>query len=329
MAGTRKYKKYSDMTDDEQREWRIAQNAKLNAAQEKLMAGLDELLKSARWLEYLKFLGRFYQYSFGNVMLILLQNPSATLVGSFRFWKSLGRWPRKGTGLQIVAYWGAKKDANSKDGQEDETEDGQGQEGEGRARFGIGYVYDISDTDGAELPVITSLLCGDDAGLYRGLSDFAVRVLGLDVREAVSLGGANGCCVYGPDGKPARIEVLGENPVLQKAKTMAHEIAHALLHSAEEYSKHTIRSVNELEAESVAFVVLDHFGIDAGEYSFGYLATWSDGGSPDALKAMRDSGDRIGGAAKAMITWLMENTGQEMEPIPVEMGIDWPELANV
>lgn len=89
---------------------------------------------------------------------------------------------------------------------------------------------------------------------------------------------------------------------LQQAKTLAHEIAHSILHSAEEYASHTTTSVKEVEAESTAYVVLDAFRLDTSGYSFGYIASWGEG--DEAIKAVRSSGQRIQSAANRIIDFV-------------------------
>jgi hypothetical protein len=174
--------------------------------------------------------------------------------------------------------------------------------------FKIGYVFDVSQTDGEPIPPDpVSLLQGNDEGLFEALKVFAEDELKMEVQEAgkdVLPGKVNGDCQYLADGLPSIIRIKGSNPSLMKAKTMIHELGHALLHGEMEYKQHTSRSLQELEAESVAFTVLHAFGVDSGEYSFGYLAGWGNG--EDAVKAIQSSGERIRKAAHRIIAWLEE-----------------------
>ena len=94
---------------------------------------------------------------------------------------------------------------------------------------------------------------------------------------------------------------------LHRAKTLAHEIAHSLLHDPAQYTEH--RGDMELEAESVAFIVLDHFGLDSGDYSFGYVACWQT--DKDALAQLQKVGQRIQGAAKQIIDALEVSQSSE------------------
>ena len=342
----KKVKRYAEMSSEEQKAKREEWRSRNEAAEDKLLAGMVDLIQSQRWSEYLNFQARFYRYSFGNTLLILFQKPTATMVGSFKFWKSLGRYPRKGTGLAIFVPFKPKK---TREVAAEETvpadgdapaEDTSTKKDSGGMKFGIGHVFDVSDTDGKELPApIVTLLSGDDQGLYERLKDYAREVLGVTVDEVPSLGGANGICVHGEDGKAIKIGILASLPPAHKAKTLAHELGHAHLHTANEYRGHSLRSRMELEAESVAYIVLNHFGLDAGEYSFGYLATWSGGGDPDAIKVMRESGYKLQGTAKKIIYWLEgikledeqddeSDEGPVSQPIAVDLGSEIPIFAD-
>ena len=110
------------------------------------------------------------------------------------------------------------------------------------------------------------------------------------------LGGANGVCRFGT-------HEIGIDPKLSSlhhAKTLAHEIAHSILHGPAQYTEH--RGDKELEAESVAFIVLDYFGLDSGDHSFAYVASWQ--ADKDALAQLQQVGQRIQGAAKQIIDAL-------------------------
>jgi len=189
--------------------------------------------------------------------------------------------------------------------------------------FKIGHVFDVCQTEGAPLPQEpVSLLQGDDAGLYQALTTFARQVVMVDVVEVgedVLPPCTNGECVYSSEGKPVHIHIKSSNPPRMKTKTLAHELGHALLHAESEYRTASPRSIKELEAESIAFVILSNFGIDSGDYSFGYLATW--GGGEEALRSIQVSGERIRHAAHQIITWIEELGGplQPEEGIPVNL----------
>ena len=117
------------------------------------------------------------------------------------------------------------------------------------------------------------------------------------------LGGANGVCRF----RSQTISIDPKLSLLHRAKTLAHEIAHSLLHGPAQYTEH--RGDKELEAEPVAFIVLDYFGLDCGDYSFGYVASWQQ--DKDALAQLQKVGQRIQGAAKQIIDALQQSQSSE------------------
>jgi hypothetical protein len=156
-------------------------------------------------------------------------------------------------------------------------------------------VFDLSQTDGQDLPEVCSKLEGsDERGAYTQLLVVA-EVLGFTVEDSEELGSANGDCSH----LLHRIRVRTSNSPVQRVKTLAHELAHAILH--EEFDD---RPIAELEAESVAFIVCDHLGIRSDEYSFGYVAGWA-GGGEEAHKAIKASGSRIQRAADQILSMML------------------------
>ena len=167
-------------------------------------------------------------------------------------------------------------------------------------------VFDISQTEGDDLPEIVSPLTGDDQGLINRLTAFSHQN-NVPVFFKGLLGRANGCCRYDAlAGHPIEIVVDPLLPKQHQAKTLAHEIGHSLLHSRTQYNDHIPRSQAELEAESVAFIVLHYFGLDSSDYSFPYVAGWQQG--EDALENLKQSGMRIQKAANQVIEWIENNT---------------------
>jgi len=338
-----KFKHWADLTPDEQETARRARQDRLELARQKLASGIEKLVASGRWRDYLKFQGKFHRYSFCNTFLILLQRPDATLVASYKTWQKLGRQVRKdesGISIFVPLLTRAHADSESRKHREaieatDPKEVKTGNSGswepylpddhgmEQLVGFKIGHVFDVCQTDGTPVPQEpVSLLQGDDAGLYQALTDFARQVVKVDVVEVgedVLPPRTNGECVYSSEGNPEHIHIKGSNPPRMKTKTLAHELGHALLHAESEYRTASPRSIKELEAESIAFVILSNFGIDSGDYSFGYLATW--GGGEEALRSIQVSGERIRHAAHQIITWIEELGGplQPEEGIPVNL----------
>ena len=254
-----------------------------------LAEGVARLTSSDEWLAWLDVQSRFHRYSFGNTLLIALQRPEATQVAGFHARLRLSRHVRKGEkGIAIIAP--VVRRTRVKD---EATGDEQVITGAPSA-FRIAHVFDLAQTDGTELPAVpVHKLEGDDTdGLYTRLLAVA-HSLGFTVEEDYLENGVNGDCNHAD----ARIRVEVRNEPKQQVKTLAHELAHAILHgSRQELS----RERKELEAESVAYVVCTDLGIDSSEYSFGYLATWSGGGT-EAQRAITESAQRIQNAAHLIL----------------------------
>jgi hypothetical protein len=227
----------------------------------KIEAGIEAVRHGDRFREYLAFCGRFHKYSFANQILIWSQRPNAELVAGFHTWRTLGRSVLKGEkGLVILAPMAYRR----KDENKDDVE-----EGEPHLYFRPVYVFDVSQTDGKDLPSPVRTLEGDDARLWETLKTVA-DAEGLAVsREALPTESANG--LYSRTQR--QIWVSPKLEPLQAAKTLAHELSH---HFAKHNENAHSREEAEMIAESSAFIVMAHLGCDSGEYSFGYLASWGD-----------------------------------------------------
>jgi antirestriction protein ArdC len=247
-----------------------------------LTEGISKLTTSDEWQRYLDCQSRFYHYSSNNVMLILSQRHEATQIAGFNAWKKLGRFVRKGEkAIWIIAPMRYKVADDQKNDDEQQVIRG----------FKWVPVFDISSTDGAELPRVCHKLAGDDpAGLFERLTTVAESI-GYHVENAELDGRVNGDCTY----SLKRIRVEATNAPAQRVKTLAHELAHAVLH---EDCKD--RALAELEAESTAFVVCKTLGIDSSDYSFGYVTTWS-GGGEQAIAGITASCQHIQKAAATIL----------------------------
>ena len=252
-----------------------------------LERGIGELVTSDRWRAHLEVQSRFRQYSFGNVTLIASQCPDATRVAGFQAWRGLGRSVRRGErAIWILAPMLAPRE-------EDRRAASKGHERVVRG-FKAVPVFDVSQTDGPDLPSVCAALQGsDDAGAYDRLVGFG-SMIGFAVEDRELEAGTNGDCSH----EQHLIRVERRNQPAQRVKTLAHEIAHALLHETFED-----RSLAELEAESVAYVVCRSLGFDASGYSFGYVALWA-GGGERAIAGVRSSGERIQKAAARILSGI-------------------------
>lgn len=278
------------------------------AAQEKLKKaltmiedGVTALRNSEAWQQFLAFQARFHRYSFGNCMLIQLQCPHATYVAGFRTWEKMGRHVRKGEkGIAILAPSSWQKTVQRKRMNEETGEEEIIEEVVTVRTYRVVYVFDISQTEGKEVPLVACALKGDDTqDLFDALLRFA-QERGIPVSYE-DCGAAHG--YYSP--LERRIVLNSKDERNQQTKTLAHEIGHALLHGDCDTREALDRADRELEAESVAYVVCQAFGFDSGEYSFGYLAAWSQ--AKDFTERMRILGERIQNAAKAIIDGISEN----------------------
>ncbi|MGC8511390.1 MAG: ArdC-like ssDNA-binding domain-containing protein, partial [Acidimicrobiales bacterium] len=197
-----------------------------------LSDGVARLVTGERWARYLEFQSRFHRYSAHNTMLLLLQNPYATRVAGYRAWQALDRQVRAGeTALRILAPVRYRRD---------DTVDGE-YASEVRG-FRLVSVFDVRQTEGPALPDVVSRLEGlAPAGVFDALVGVA-HGLGFRVERPATLeSGANGDTSHAE----GRIRVVASHAEAQQVKTLAHEIAHALLHESFDS-----RALAELEAES-------------------------------------------------------------------------------
>jgi antirestriction protein ArdC len=245
-----------------------------------LEEGIQQLTSSDAWRNYLVFQSRFHRYSFGNVLLIAAQNDQATRVAGFRAWRRHDRFVRKGEkAIWILAPMVATSTHPDKD--------------EERVIRGFKYVpvFDISQTEGRDLPSVCTKLAGDDPQDFYGRLLVVAHTIGFRVEDHEFPDATNGDC----SASERRIRVEVRNRPAQRVKTIAHELAHALLHDHEDD-----RALAELEAESTAYIVCQQIGLDTSGYSFGYVSTWAGDGTR-AVAGIRKSCDRIQKAATTIL----------------------------
>ena len=259
---------------------------------ERLENGVKELYASDNYAQYITAMAKFHHYSFGNALLILFQCPQATNVAGYNTWKQLGRQVKRGEkGIMILAP------CNFRASLEREKIDpltGQallGPDGKPLTekvkispnRFKIAHVFDLSQTEGRELPQIgVSELTGDVAD-YTGIYNRLTALSPLPVLQEDFQRSAKGYTSFTEN----RIVVKPGMSQVQTIKTLVHEIAHAKLHKPDDIldvPRPGERRRKEVEAESIAYVVCQHFGIDTADYSLAYVAGWSKGRELTELK---------------------------------------------
>lgn len=257
---------------------------KLKEITDKLEQGIQDLFDSEKYTLYLKTMAKFHNYSFRNTLLIVMQNPQASYVAGYGAWQTkFKRKVRKGEkGIKIFAPAPYKKTVEEKTFDKDGNAHIEEKEIVVPA-FKLTTVFDISQTEGEDLPMLgTDRLVGnvtDYGKFFETLKNISpVPIFFEDIQ-----GGANG--YYHQIEK--RIAVQENMSEVQTVKTAVHEIAHAKLHAIPENKDEAVkidRRTREVQAESVAYTVCQHFGIDTSDYSFGYIAGWSSGRETEELK---------------------------------------------
>ena len=265
----------------------------------KLEKGVAELFESDRYKEYLRVMARFHRYSFNNTLLIAMQCPGATRLAGFQSWKKFGRHVKKGEkGIKVIAPTPFKKTVEE-DGEEKEVV---------VPRYKVVSTYDVSQTEGKPLPEIASTLTGS-VDSYDDLMAALAQVSPVPIGFEDISGSAYG--YYSPMEK--RIAVREGLSEQQTLKTVVHEISHAKLHDVDlskpkDERPQIDRQTMECQAEAIAFVCCERFGLDTSDYSFGYIAGWSSGRE---LKELRSSLEIIRNTAAEIID-SVEDCLQEM-----------------
>ncbi|WP_024411985.1 PBECR4 domain-containing protein [Streptococcus suis] len=272
-----------------------------------LKEGIHQYLDSTQYKEFLKTMSRFPQYSYRNVMLLKAQKPDVQAVTSFKSWKEdFGRSVKKGEkSLRIFAPMVVK----AKDPKTGEIlKDDKGNDVT-RTIFKLVPVFDVSQTEGKELPQPIYQLEGTHenyAKLYRSAKEYA-QSKGLRFEFEANLGEANG--YYSR--KDQKIVIKSGMSEQQTLKTIYHELAHADLHSSKTTDKELKYSHAELQAESVAYIVSNHYGLDTGSYTFAYLASWAE--DKAALTDLEAQLEIVQKEAQHLINSLDSELAKQME----------------
>ena len=267
---------------------------------DKLEQGIKELFESERFKEYLRTMSKFYNYSFNNTLLIAMQKPEATYVAGYTSWqRNFDRQVMKGEkGIKILAPAPYKAQEEREKIDPVTQKPVIGADGKAvtetvevlRPAFKVVSVFDVSQTDGKELPdIIVDELKGTVEN-YEAFFDALKQESPVPISFEDIPGGAKG--FFSP--VESRIAIQEGMSEIQTVKTAIHEIAHAKLHAFKPDEKAAPedkkdRHTKEVEAESVAYTVCQRYGIETSDYSFGYIAGWSSGKETKELKSSLDT----------------------------------------
>ena len=270
----------------------------LKEISERLEQGVKEIFTSERYTEYLNTMSKFHNYSFNNTLLITMQKPEATLVAGYQAWqKKFNRHVKRGEkGIQIIAPAPIREKQEIEKIDPVTKEPVIGDDGQPETeivemvipRFRVTTVFDVSQTEGepiAELkvPELTGSVQFYDTFMQalQNISPVPIRMMNVE-------GEAKG--YYHQTEKYIAIKEDMSN--VQTMKTGVHEVSHALLHDREVMDVEGVlkdQTTKEVEAESIAYIVCNHFGLDTSEYSFTYIASWCESRDMKALKASMDT----------------------------------------
>lgn len=297
----------------------MSEKQKVKEITDKLEAGLKELFESEKYKSYLSTMSKFHNYSFNNTLLIAMQKPEATLVAGYQAWqKNFERHVNKGEkAIRILAPapYKIKEERDKLDpvtGEMMFDENGMPQKEETEVTipaFRAVSVFDVSQTDGKPIP---ELEVNELLSTVEGYEDFVQALMNISP-VPIAFEDIPGDSKGYFSTAEKRIAVQENMSESQTLKTMVHEVVHSMLHDKEVNQSMDIpvkdRNTKEVEAESVAFTVCQHFGIDTSDYSFGYIAGWSSGRN---MKELKSSLDTIRKTASELITGI-EGAMQELQ----------------
>lgn len=232
----------------------------IKKALKQIEEGLANIDTNEEWLKLMSFQARFHSYSFNNIMMIYLQNPEATYVAGYHQWKKFDRYVRKGeTSLKIFAPLMCKREQINDDFSDDMYE---------IRGFKLVSVFDLFQTDGSDekLPILIT-------GLKTNSNDLQKVYFALTERFIIDIQEKTGMRAKGSyDLVKKVITIKAGLSSQQKIKTLIHEYAHHLHHT--KYFNEESRDIGEIIAESSAFIVCSHLGINCKDYSIPYVKTW-------------------------------------------------------
>lgn len=257
------------------------------SAYQKLVEGIENIIESGKYTEFLKFMKKFHHYSFNNRLLIFAQNPDATKVAGYCTWKELGRGvksnPKKIFILKLIPCKIKKEQQNEPLENEDETITFM--------KYGWTIVYDISDTyireNQKEVPLFDDIKLNTSSS--QELYNILLQISPVKVNIESTGDGSDGYYSKSEN----RIVLSPNQSADDMTATLLHEISHALYDDFD-YSKE--RNLSEIFVESIAYITADYFGLDTSKCSFSYITKWSKGDTKDLLKLgtkIQDASDKL------------------------------------
>jgi len=273
----------------------IAENVK--SLIEQLEAGHSDALTA-----YLNAMSRFRSYSFGNVLEIARQKPDASRVAGMYAWNQLGRRVKKGEkGIRILAPIIGIKRKKDEEAEKDITK----QNTRVLVGFRNAYVFDVSQTEGAELPAMREVY-GDVGENYDRLVSF-IKEQGIELVFTEKIAPALGMSYGG------RIAILPGQSKAETFATLVHELGHEMLHKSSRRTT-TTKTVRETEAEAIAFVVGKAVGLEAGTASADYINLYHGNASllAESLEVIKD-------ASAVILAALQPPTAAEAEMPDAEL----------
>ena len=309
-----------------------ARKQEMDQITEKLEAGVKEIFSGDNYKNYLDFCAKLPRYSVNNQILIMMQKPDATMCQSFSGWKEMNRFVRKGEkGIRVLAPAPYKmereQDKLDASGKPVLDKDGEPVKEVVEVKvmaFKPVSTFDISQTEGDPVPTLgVNELIGGVEG-YDTLIEAIKSAVGVPVSFEQIESGAKGYFSL----EENRIAIQEGMSEVQTIKTLLHESGHAALHSREAMDKSDdkkSRNQKECEAESIAYVVCQHYGIDTSEYSFGYVAGWSGNQEVPELKASLDT---IRRAASDLIIKIDEKVAELTNTQEKSKGDDFMDIDN-
>ncbi|HEU0130978.1 MAG TPA: ArdC-like ssDNA-binding domain-containing protein [Mycobacteriales bacterium] len=289
----------------------VRDSDRIAALHEQLTERVAGLVHGQQWQAMLTAAARFHDYSLHNLLLIVMQRPDATRVAGYRTWQRVGRQVRKGErGIAIFAPLRYRIDQPDDDQSTPSASTGERPDATPPRRrlrgFRIAYVFDVSQTDGDPIPDVPPLLLdGADPGRLWDALAAQIRDAGYALNRG-DCGHANGWANFAT----REVRVRADLSAAQACKTLAHELAHVLLHA----EGTTPRERGEVEAESVAYIVCHASGLPSDDYSLPYVAQWA-AGDLDVLAA---SARAVTTTARAVLDRIAATTGTPTDPLTAQ-----------